>query len=245
MAQVPLQLPQPLYSGTLIRRYQRFLADVRLDDGTSVTAHCPNSGTMRTCSEPGSPVLLSRSDNPKRKLAYTLELVHAGEAWVGVNTMTPNRAVAQLAESQLIPQLTGYTCIRREVRYGMDNRSRIDLLLTGSSDGKPDAYVEVKNTTLRDGAHCEFPDAVTERGRRHLADLEHVVAQGYRAILVFFVGRSDCQRFRPADAIDPAYGTALRRATDAGVEAIAWQVRFDPPMIVSVGALPIDLDPRP
>jgi sugar fermentation stimulation protein A len=237
-----LQLPQPLVSGTLIRRYNRFLADIRLEDGTTVTAHCPSSGTMKTCSEPSSPALISRSDNPKRKLAYTLELIHAGDAWVGVNTMTPNRAVAALIEGSLIPQLAGYRAIRREVRYGTDNRSRIDLLLTEACDGRPNAYVEVKNTTLRDGAYCEFPDAVTERGRKHLADLEQVVAEGHRGIILFFVGRSDCTRFRPADTVDPAYGAALRRAIHAGVEAIAWQVRFEPPAMVSVGALPVDLD---
>ena len=241
MSAASYQLPQPLIPGTLLRRYKRFLADVRLDDGTDVTVHCPNSGAMTSCSDPSSPVLISRSDNPKRKLSHTLELVRSGLTWVGVNTMTPNRAVASFIEHGQIPQLTGYPAIRREVRYGRDNRSRIDLLLTGNPDGAPDAYVEVKNTTLRHGDHCEFPDAVTERGRKHLAELEGVVVKGYRGIILFFVGRDDCHRFRPADSVDPAYGSALRHAIEAGVETIAWQVCFAPPSVIPVGPLPIDL----
>jgi len=144
-----LELPQPLLSGTLVRRYKRFLADVRLDNGEQVTAHCPNTGTMRTCSDPGSPVMLSTSDNPRRRLPYTLGLVWAGEAWVGVNTVTPNRAVAELIGRGLIPSLADYARLRREVPYGVGTRSRIDLHLCDPDGCLPEAFIEVKNTTLR------------------------------------------------------------------------------------------------
>lgn len=244
MSGLAFNLPQPLLPGTLLRRYQRFLADVRLDDGREITAHCPNSGTMRTCSDPGSPVLLSPSDNPRRRLGHTLELVWAGEAWVGVNTMTPNRVVAEAVARGAIPPLAGYPMLRREVRYGDGDRSRIDLLLSDPSGGRPDAYVEVKNTTLRDGPFAEFPDAVTARGRKHLEDLEGVVAAGHRGVILFFVGRSDCARFRPADPVDPDYGRALRRAAAAGVEALAWGFAFEPPLVRPVGPLLVDLTPR-
>jgi sugar fermentation stimulation protein A len=237
-------LPRPLLRGTLIRRYQRFLADVRLEDGREVTAHCPNSGTMRTCSDPGSPVLLSSSDNPRRRLRHTLELVWAGEAWVGVNTMTPNRVVAEAVTAGALPSLAGYPLLRREVRYGEGGRSRIDLLLSDPSEDRPEAYVEVKNTTLRDGRWAEFPDAVTARGRKHLEDLEGVVTEGHRGVILFFVGRSDCSQFRPADGIDPGYGAALRRAVAAGVEAVAWAFAFEPPVVRPLGPLPVELAPR-
>jgi len=244
MSAFAFDLPAPFLRGTLLRRYQRFLTDVRLEDGRVITAHCPNSGTMRTCSDPDSPVLVSASTNPRRRLAHTLELVWAGEAWVGVNTMTPNRVVAEAVAAGAIPPLAGYPRLRREVRYGDGGRSRVDLLLEDPTGRRPDAYVEVKNTTLRDGAWAEFPDAVTDRGRKHLEDLEGVVGAGHRGVILFFVGRSDCSRFRPADPVDPAYGAALRRAAATGVEVLAWGVRFEPPVVRPVGLLPVELAPR-
>jgi sugar fermentation stimulation protein A len=244
MPGITFDLPRPLLRGTLLRRYQRFLADVRLEDGKVITAHCPNSGTMRTCSDPGSPALVSASTNPRRRLAHTLELVWGGESWVGVNTMTPNRVVAAAVAADALPPLAGYPRLRREVRYGDGGRSRVDLLLEDPSGRRPDAYVEVKNTTLRDGAFAEFPDAVTDRGRKHLEDLEGVVAAGYRGVILFFVGRSDCARFRPADPVDPAYGAALRRAAAAGVEVLAWGFAFEPPVVRPLDLLPVELARR-
>lgn len=231
----------PQQRGTLIRRYKRFLADVRLDDGTELTVHCPNSGAMTTCSEPGRPVIISDSENPKRKLRHTLEMIHMGDAWVGVNTNNPNRAVAELIKAGEIPELTGYSSLKREVRYGREGKSRIDILL--EEPGRPDCWVEVKNTTLRRGEHAAFPDAVTTRGRKHLEELIDVTEQGDRAVMFFFVGREDCLRMRPADEVDPDYGATLRRAADAGVELLAYRVSFSPEGIRLVAAAPVDLDP--
>jgi sugar fermentation stimulation protein A len=235
-----LALPQPLLAGTLIRRYQRFLADVRLDDGRVVTAHCPNSGRMLTCSAPGSPVRLSVADNPRRKLPFTLELVQSGSTWVGVNTQTPNRVAAACVEAGVIPELAGYRSLRREVVYGRDGRSRIDIHLADHDDGGADAWVEVKNTTLRVGDEARFPDAVTARGLKHLEELEVVVDAGDRGVILFFVGRDDCSRFAPAEDIDPAWTAALRRAVAGGVEPLAWAFRFTPPVIEPLGPLPVD-----
>jgi sugar fermentation stimulation protein A len=236
-----VKLDRPLLAGTLIRRYKRFLADVELEDGTELTVHCPNSGAMTTCSEPGRPVLISDSGNPRRKLRHTLEMIRMGRTWVGVNTNNPNRAVAGFVARGRIPELAGYDGLRREVPYGENARSRIDLLLEDPAGERPDCYVEVKNSTLKVDRHAAFPDAVTERGRKHLEDLEGVVADGDRGVIFFFIGRADCHRFRPADEVDPTYGETLRRAVAAGVEALAYRMRFTRRRIELVDRLPVDL----
>nr|XP_061804826.1 sugar fermentation stimulation protein homolog [Nerophis lumbriciformis] len=213
----------PLQHGVLIQRYKRFLADVELEDGSRLTVHCPNSGSMKACSEPGRPVVISDSGNPKRKLRHTLEMIRMGRTWRG-----------------RIPELAGYGELRREVPYA--GRSRIDLLLRDPAGQRPDAYVEIKNATYLDGEHAAFPDAVTERGRKHLEDLAEMVSQGHRSVIFYFIGRADCRRMRPADEIDPAYGEELRRAVGAGVEALAYGFRFSPGRgIELVGSLPVDL----
>ncbi len=230
----------PLERGVLILRYKRFLADVELEDGSRLTVHCPNSGSMKACSEPGRPVIISDSGNPKRKLRHTLEMIRMGRTWVGVNTVNPNRAVAEFIARGRIDELRGYGELRREVPYA--GRSRIDLLLRDPAGSRRDAYVEVKNATYRDGQHAAFPDAVTERGRKHLQDLAEMVRQGHRAVMFFFVGRADCHRLRPADEIDPAYGQELRRAQASGVELLAYRFRFSPSRGIELaGRLPIDL----
>ncbi len=234
-----MRLTRPLLRGTLLRRYKRFLADVELADGRELTVHCPNPGAMTSCSEPGRPVLISDSENPKRKLRYTLEMIRMGRIWVGVNTANPNPAVAGWIAAGKIPQLAGYAELRREVPYGEARRSRIDLLLRDPA--RPDCYVEIKNSTYRSGEHAAFPDAVTERGRKHLHDLAGVVERGERGVIFFFVGRADCHRFRPADEVDPAYGETLRQVVPAGVEALAWRMRFTARRIELSGRLPIDL----
>ena len=190
-----MRFPEPLKRGRLIQRYKRFLADVELEDGRLVTAHCPNPGAMLGLSAPGMPVWLSRSDNPKRKLAHTLELVEAHSGLVGVNTLHPNRLVAEALAQDLIPELTGYTEVRPEVRYG--SSSRVDFLLT-APDRAP-CYLEVKNVhLLRGDGLAEFPDCVAARSARHLRELKAVVANADRAVVLFVIQREDCSRFSAA-----------------------------------------------
>jgi len=216
-----MRFPTPLVPGRLVRRYKRFLADVALGDGTVVTAHCANSGAMTGVDTPGSAVWLSRAASPARKLAYTLEIVQAdsaqGPTLVGVNTGHPNRIAAEAIAAGAIPALAGYTRVRREVAYGRN--SRIDLLLEGPD--RPAAYVEVKYVHMRRGGEplAEFPDCRTERGTKHLGELEAVARAGHRAVMLYLVQRDDCHRFRVAADIDPAYDRALASALAAGVEA--------------------------
>ena len=215
----------PLVPGALIRRYKRFLADVTLSDGRGVIATCPNTGSMLGCAEPGSPVWLSESDDPSRKHRYTWELVavRSGPGWVlvGINTGLPNRIVREGIESGVVPELSGYESIRGEVAFG-EERSRVDLLL--ESAGKPPCYVEVKNVTAAvDDGVAPFPDAVSERGAKHLRELARIAASGARAVQFYCVQRGDVREVRPADAIDPAYGKALREAMAQGVEVLAYR----------------------
>lgn len=231
-----MRFNSPLERAVLIRRYKRFLADVALADGTEATAHVPNSGSMLTLDAPGLPVWLSRSNDAKRKLPLTLEMVELPTGLVGVNTMRPNRLAEAAIADGVIPALAGYDRIRREVRYDLD--SRIDLLL--EADGRAPAYVEVKNVTLsRAPGLMEFPDCVTARGAKHLGALERVVAAGGRAVMLFVVQRGDGDRFATADDLDPAYGAALRRARAAGVEAMAWACRITPRDVALDRPLPI------
>jgi len=208
----------PLVRATLIKRYKRFLADVRLDSGEEVTAHVANSGAMLGTAEPGMEVWLSPAANPERKLKWSWELVRIDGHLVGVNTAHPNAIVAEAIRDGAIAELTGYDSIRREVKYGRN--SRIDLLL--ESAGRPPCWVEVKNVHLKRGSWAEFPDAVTVRGTKHLAELTDRVAAGERAVMVYLVQREDCVAFRPAGDIDPIYAAALARAVEDGVEAICY-----------------------
>jgi sugar fermentation stimulation protein A len=213
-----MRFPAPLLEGRLLRRYQRFLADVDTAAGI-LTAHCPNTGSMQGCAEPGMRVWLSPATNPARKLAWTWELVEAlPGVVVGMHTGRSNALVREAIEAGRVPELAGYATIRPEVKYG--EGSRIDLLLT--APGRPDCYVEVKNVTAAvAGRIGYFPDAVTTRGARHLREMSAMVAAGHRAVLVFCVQRGDVDCVRPADHIDPVYGRTLREALAAGVEVIA------------------------
>ncbi|MGC8120106.1 DNA/RNA nuclease SfsA [Marinobacter sp. VGCF2001] len=217
-----MKFPEPLLEGRLIRRYKRFLADVRLPDGSEVTAHCPNTGSMLGCQPDNARVWLSHSDNPKRKLPYTWELVETSPGVLAcINTARPNTQARHAIESGVVPGLEGYARCRSEVRYGSE-KSRIDLLLSGH-DKEPDAWVEVKNVTLAEGGEGYFPDAVTERGQKHLRELMAQVRNGDRAVLFFVVNHTGIEQVRPADHIDARYGQLLREACEAGVEVVAYR----------------------
>jgi sugar fermentation stimulation protein A len=208
-----------LIRGTLVQRYKRFLADVRLTNGEIVTAHCTNTGSMIGCKDPGSVVYISKSANANRKLAYTWELIQANHTWVGINTMHPNRLIAEAVQSGLVRELCGYRTIRREVK--VNTHSRLDLCLEGDSGC---CFVEVKNVTLAIDGAAAFPDAVSERAT-NLKELMRLRRKGHRAVIVFLIQRDDCDAFRPADEIDPQYGRWLRRAVKAGVEVLPYVAR--------------------
>lgn len=214
-----MQFSKPLQPGRLIQRYKRFLADIELDDGRTVTAHCPNPGSMMGLKAPGSRAWVSEHDDPKRKLKFTLELIEADGGLVAINTMNPNRIAEEAVRQGDLPRLGGYERVRREVKYGAN--SRIDLLLEDKA--RPPAYVEVKNCHLmRTPGLAEFPDSVTTRGAKHLAELSNMVAEGARAVQLFIVQRSDCEIFSPARDLDPNYADALTAAAEAGVEVLAY-----------------------
>lgn len=206
-----------LILGRLECRYQRFLADVVLPDGSCVTAHCTNTGTMKSCFEPQDRVLLELASNPNRKLPYTWIACEREGTWIGVETGLPNRVIFEAAQLGAIPGLADLKNVQREVRYGHEN-SRIDVLAEDSAGRK--VYIEVKNATLKVGDQVQFPDAVSLRGQKHLRELQSVVSEGHRAVILFFVHRSDVQTFDAARHIDPVYARALEAAAKAGVEVL-------------------------
>jgi sugar fermentation stimulation protein A len=211
--------PHPLVRGRLIRRYKRFLADVMLESGEIIIAHCANPGAMLGVAPPDGEVWLSPSRNPARKLAWSWELVRIGDGLVGINTSWPNRLAEEAILGGAIPELGGYPTLAREVRYGRN--SRIDLLL--EAPGRPICYVEVKNVHLsRDDGLAEFPDCITQRGAKHLLELADMVAAGFRAVMLYIVQRGDCDRFRTAPDFDSAYHAGLKVALAAGVEALVY-----------------------
>lgn len=213
-----MDLPSPLHRGRLLRRYKRFLADVRLTDGREVTAHCANPGSMLGLLAEGAEVWLAGNSDPKRKLAWSWEMVRADGVLVPVNTSNPNRIVPEALAAGALPELSGYGLVRREVRYG--HGSRIDLLL--QEPERPDCYVEIKNVHLRRDGMAAFPDSVTARGARHLRELVDMAAAGARAVLLFVVQREDCGAFTAAADLDPAYAEALELAARSGVEVLCY-----------------------
>lgn len=237
-----MRFPDPLLRGRLCRRYKRFFADVALDDlGEAATAHCPNPGAMLGLVAPGTVVWVSRATRKGRTLPYTLELAAIGEVLVGVNTQLPNRIVAEAIADAKVPELAGYDRLRREVPYGQ--ASRVDLVL--EADGRPPAYVEVKNVHLRRdrrGGAAEFPDCVTARGARHMDELAGVVAAGGRAVVLFLVQRADCDHFRVAEDLDPGYAKALLRGVRAGVEVVAYGCSVTVDAVTLARSLPVRLD---
>lgn len=211
-----------LIKGTLIKRYQRFKADVKLRNGHVVTALCPNTGSMKTCSKPGMPVFLSRHNKSTRKLKYTWEMIEMPTSLVGINTMIPNILVKTSIRLGKIKELTGYASIRSEVEYGRN--SRIDLLLERSDEK---CFVEVKNCTQVEGKIAYFPDAVTTRGLKHLVELDREIQGGNRAIMFYLVQRMDAKGFSPAHHIDAAYGRELKRGFGRGIEVLVYDVSID------------------
>ncbi len=214
-----MNFPSPLEHGSLVARYKRFFADVLMDDGREITAHCPNPGAMLGLNTPGLGAWLSRSDDPKRKLAHTLELVEVDGGLVGLNTLHPNRLVAEALAADVIPELTGYETHRREVKYGTN--SRVDFLLTHPD--RPACWLEIKNCHLRrSGTLAEFPDCVAARSAKHLRELEAMVAGGDRAVALFVVQRTDCNAFSACAELDPAFARGLDQAAAAGVEVLVY-----------------------
>lgn len=226
-----------LLKGILLKRYKRFIADVRLANGRIVQVHCPNSGSMKACNEPGSYVHLSRASNPKRRLKYTWELIETPGSMVGINTNVPNRLVETSVLCGAIPELIGYDSVRREVKYG--ENSRIDLLLESVQDGK--CFVEVKNCTLVEKNIASFPDAVTSRGLKHVHELCAQISAGNRAVVLFLVQRMDAVLFRPADHIDPAFGIGLREAVMEGLEVLVYDVDINTDRIKLRWKLPVEM----
>ncbi len=235
-----MELP-PLVNGWILDRYKRFFADVELEDGRRVTAHVPNTGRMTGCWAPGAPVQLSHSDNPRRKLEWTLERVDMGGGWIGVNTHRVNAVVAEGIATGAVPALSGYASLRREVTpEALPGSSRLDLML---DDGPAErAYVEVKNVTLLLGDALCFPDAVTVRGRKHLYELARLRALGFRAVILFALNRPEGSFFRAAEEVDPGYAGALREVAGEGVEVIALRLRHTPTAIEASGLVPVVLD---
>lgn len=227
----------PLIECVFLKRYKRFLADVRLPDGTELTVHCPNSGSMKHCQPPDARAWISDSQNPKRKLRYTLELIEVDGSMVCVNTQRPNALAEEAIHAGRIEALTGYATVNREVKFG--EKSRIDFQLV---DGDRVCWVEVKNVTMGVGdGISRFPDAVTTRGRKHLLELKTAVEQGHRGVLLFCVGRDDTRVVQPADDIDPQYGETLRAVKAAGVEIIAHRLDITPEAMHMNAAVPVEL----
>ena len=224
----------PLQEAILIKRYKRFLADVTNDEGQEITVHCPNSGSMRGCSTPGSKVMLSTSPNPKRKYPQGLEMVQEGETWIGINTMLTNGIVAEAIMDGRVKELQNIEKLTREVKTSKS--SRLDLLL---ERGDEKIYVEIKNCSLVEDGWAMFPDAVTARGTKHLNELAMLVEQGHQGVLFFCIQRNDADKFKPAAHIDPLYAKTLSEVAQKGVQVLAYQAEVTPESIEITEAIPI------
>ncbi|MCF6248943.1 MAG: DNA/RNA nuclease SfsA [Desulfobacula sp.] len=222
----------------MIKRYKRFLADVVLDTGETITVHCPNSGSMKGCAIEGASVWLSISDNPKRKYPHTWELIKAPGTFIGINTLVPNKLVKSACENNMIKELSGYEHVKAEVKTS--SHTRLDLMLEGV--GKKKCYVEIKNCTLVEDGVAMFPDAVTKRGQKHLEELERLVSEGHRGVIFFLIQRMDAIIFQPADAIDKTYGKKLRKAVNNGVEIVVRDTVIDAQRICVGKSVSVRLD---
>ncbi|MCK9321590.1 MAG: DNA/RNA nuclease SfsA [Bacteroidales bacterium] len=217
-----MKFEKKLTHGILKRRYKRFLADIVLDHGEEVVAHCTNSGSMKSCLEEGAEVYLSPVDDPSRKTKYTWEMIKINEKWVGINTSNPNVLAYEAIVNGQIPGLRQYTSVKREVRF---DDSRFDIF---AENGDEKCFIEVKNVTYKEGDYALFPDAVTTRGLKHLHTLAKVKAAGYRAVMLYIIQRTDIIYFDTANEIDPAYSEALIEAVKNGVEVMAIKVQVTP-----------------
>jgi sugar fermentation stimulation protein A len=228
-------LPQPMAHGRLVQRYKRFLADVVLDDGRALTVHCPNPGAMLGLNMPGLGVWVSEVSGTKRKLPHTLELVEVDGGLVGINTMHPNRLVAEALAGDAIPELSGYAVHRREVKFG--EASRVDFLL--QHPDRPPCWLEVKNCHLRrEGTLAEFPDCVAARSSKHLKELTREVRAGARAVQLFVIQRTDCDRFAACADLDPTYAAGLTAASQAGVEVLCYRCNISDDIITLADRIP-------
>ncbi len=235
-----MQFPSTLQSGRLVKRYKRFLADIVLNTGEAITAHCANPGSMMGVAPPDAPVWVSKSESKTRKLPYSWELVEVDGGLIAINTNNPNKIGAEAIENGVIGDLSGYGSLRREVKYG--EKSRIDILLEDGKDERP-CYVEIKNVHLmRTAGLAEFPDSVTSRGAKHLSELSAMVAKGARAVMLYIVQRSDCEALSPAADLDPAYARALHAAVGAGVETLCYDCDVTTSGVRLRRALPIILE---
>ena len=232
-----MRFATPLVPARLVRRYKRFLADAVLESGEEVLAHCPNPGAMTGLAEPGTRIWLEPNDDPRKKLKFGWRLVEHGTGhFTGIDTALPNRALAAALRDGAVPGLSGYDAVRAEVKYG--EKSRVDFLLTGAG---PDCYVEVKSVTLmRQPGLAEFPDTVTARGARHMAELAAMARVGHRALVLFLVQRTDAERVAVATDIDPAYAAAFAEARAAGVEALALGCEITPEGVTPAAPLPVE-----
>lgn len=226
---------EKLVHGTLIKRYKRFLADVRLDDGSEIVAHCTNSGSMKSCIEVGAEVYLTPVNDPKRKTKFTWEMIKMNGDWIGINTGNPNKLAFEAISAGTIPELVGYTTVKREVKFG---DSRFDVFAENETEK---CFVEVKNVTMKEGKYALFPDAITTRGQKHLKTLMEVKASGIRAVMLYIVQRSDVEIFAPAKEIDPDYAKALKLAFNSGVEVIVMQAKVTPEKIELVRKIPAEI----
>ncbi len=228
-----MKFEKPLVHGRLIKRYKRFLADVKLDDGTIVTAHCTNTGSMKTCLEENAEVYLTHHNDPKRKTQYTWEMILINGKWVGINTNNPNRIIFEAVKNNEIERLPQYTHVKREVKFG---DSRFDVF---AENDEEKCFIEVKNVTMMKDHVALFPDAVTSRGLKHLSTLQSAKEAGYRAVIFFLVQRMDVERFEPAKEIDKAYAEKLHEVMCNGVEAIVYQAHISPEEIKLEKELPL------
>jgi len=232
------ELPQ-LITGKLVKRYKRFLADVELKNHEIVTVHCPNSGSMKGCAMPGSPVWISTSDNPKRKLKYTWELLQAKDSMIGINTQVPNKLIKAAIENNQISEFTEFTKVRAEVKTS--DHTRLDLLL--ENEAQKTCYVEIKNCTLVEDGVAMFPDAVTIRGQKHLDELVRLRKEGHRAVIFYLIQRMDARVFTPAAMIDKDYAKKLKNAVKNGVEIVTRDTFIDPGIIQLRRSVPVRLEP--
>ncbi len=226
---------QPLIHGTLIKRYKRFLTDIKLDSGEIVTAHCTNSGSMKSCIEIGAEVYISTVDDLKRKTRYTWEMIRINNSWVGINTLLPNVLAYEALKNNKIQGLTGYTTVKREVKF---NDSRFDIYCESETEK---CFIEVKNVTMKEGSYALFPDAVTTRGLKHLHTLIQAKKEGFRVVMLYIVQRTDVEIFSTAKSIDPDYAKGLIEAKYNGVEIIAMQAEVNPGKIVLKKQLPVEV----